>query len=67
MTHIILQVLIGGLGRIWMIIRHPYKVERERILAEKYKGNYEMIGKRVLMVLIALVFVMELAVEFIPH
>jgi hypothetical protein len=66
MAHIVLHVLIAGLGGIWMVIRHPVKIERERILAEKYKGSYEVAGKRVLMVLIALVFVMELLVEFLP-
>lgn len=66
MTHIVLYMLIAGPGWIWMFIRHPVKIERERILAEKYKGSYEVIGKKVLMVFIALVFVMELLVEFLP-
>ncbi len=66
MGHITFYAIINGLGWLWMCIRHPSKIEREKVLVERYKGSYENVGKAVMIVLVVLIFVMELLVEFIP-
>lgn len=63
MLHILLETILFGAGRLWMLIRYPKKIERESALQVKYQGSYEKIGKRVLLVLIVLIFIGELLIE----
>jgi hypothetical protein len=64
MLHILLHsIILGGTGTLWMHIRYPQKIDRESVLQMKYQGSYEKVGKRVMLVILVLIFIGELLVE----
>lgn len=63
MHHLILHGIVHGFGRIWMFLRYPDKNRRADVLKEKFKDDYNIVGKRVFLGIVILIFVGELLSE----
>lgn len=63
MIHSFLRAILLTAGALWMHIRCPQKTERESTLQVKYQGSHEKVGKRVMVVVLILIFIGELLIE----